>query len=132
MADVNLLGEPVNIAISRDQDWNQAHWLVEGTRPFDLTDCTVELWIRPAFDHATLIRTLSSDEDAEDGGGEIVIDDALTGAFHIYVAQADVEANITASPDGGWVQFLRVITGSGTVIEWWRGTLAVRAGSLAT
>lgn len=126
------LGEPLDITISRDQHWNQPHWLVDGTRPFNLTDCTVELWIRPTFNHATLIRTLSSDEDADDGGGEIIIDSATKGAFHILVPRATIVANIPISPLAGWAQFLKVITGSGDEIEWWRGRLDVKAGSLLT
>lgn len=132
MTTATLVGETMDIVISRDQDWNQPHWLVEGTRPFNLTGCTVELWIRPTFNHATLIRCLSSDEDADDGGGEIIIDDATKGAFHIAATRSIVVANIPISPLAGWAQFLRVITGAAAEIEWWRGRLDVRAGSLDT
>lgn len=132
MTTTTLVGEAMDIVISRDQDWNQPHWLVDGTRPLDLTDCTVELWIRPAFNHATLIRCLSSDEEAEDGGGEIIINDAELGSITILVPQATVEAEIPVSPSAGWSHFLRIVTDGGTVIEWWRGSLVVRAGSLAT
>lgn len=126
MTEISLIGEYKPITISRDQDWNQPFWLVDGTRPFDLTGCTVELFIRPTFDHATQIRKLTT----AGGSPEIVVDDADKGAAHILVTAANVTSAIPVSPNAGWAQFLRVTTGSGTIIEWWRGPLHVLAGKV--
>lgn len=126
MTDITLIGENKPITISRDQDWNQPFWLVDGTRAFDLTSCTLELYIRPTFDHATQIRKLTS----AGGSPEIIVDDAPKGAAHILVTAANVTSALPVSPSQGWAQFLRVVKASGTIIEWWRGPLIVRAGKV--
>lgn len=119
-----LIGETRTITISRDQDWNQSFFLVEGTRGRDLTDCTVEMHVRPTFDHATLIKLLSSDT------GEIVIDDATHGEISIVLPRADVVSDIPVSVNEGWSHFLRVIDAANAEVEWFRGPLIVRAGKL--
>lgn len=121
---VVLIGETRTIEISRDQDWNQSFFLVDGTRGRDLTDCVVEMHVRPTFDHATLIKLLSSDT------GEIIIDDAEHGAISIDMPRVDVVSDIPVSPNQGWTHFLRVIDAADAEVEWFRGPLIVRAGKL--
>ena len=121
---VMLIGETLTITISRDQDWNQSFFLVDGTRARDLTDCTVEMHIRPTFDHATLIKLLSSDT------GEIIIDDAVHGAISIDMPRADVVTDVPVSINTGWSYFLRVIGVDDAEVEWFRGPLIVQAGKL--
>lgn len=121
---VCLIGETRTITISRDQDWNQSFFLVDGTRGRDLTDCVVEMHIRPTFDHATLIKKLST------ATGQIVVDDAVHGAISIVMPRASVVTDIPVSPNGGWSHFLRVIDAAAAEVEWFRGPLIVRAGKL--
>jgi hypothetical protein len=108
--------------IFRDEDWNFAFCALEGVRPLDLTDATLELWIRPSFGHATLIHKLTSAA----GTPELFIDDAAKAAAHIAMAQADVASLIPASPNTGWSQFLRAVYGSGDKVQIWRRPLIVR------
>jgi hypothetical protein len=105
--------------IQADAQWNEAFWVVRGTLPIDLTGKTLELYVRPRFDNATLIRKLSS------ATGEIVIDNATKGSAHIFVTAANVAAGI---PPGVWDQFLRLVNGAGDIEEIWRGRLTVYAG----
>lgn len=123
---VVLIGETRIITISRDQDWNQSFFLVDHTRGRDLTDCVVEMHVRPTFDHTMLIKKLSS------ATGEIVIDDAVHGAISIDLPRADVVTDIPISPNAGWVHFLRVIdvADDDAEVEWFRGPLIVLAGRL--
>lgn len=112
-----------DLTIAQNEDWNYSFWLVDGTRPRDLTGATLKLTIRPLYDYATTIRVLTSVP-----GGEIVIDDAAKGAASIIVPQAIVAASIPVSPSQGWQQFLQVIDGSGAIEECWRGSLIVLPG----
>ena len=114
-----------NITIRVDEQWNEAFWLVEGNLPLDLTGKTIELYIRPRFDHATLIRKLTSAAGVDPGCGEIIIDNATKGAAHIFVTAANVTAGI---PVGVWDYFMRVVNTSDDIKEWRRGTLTVRPG----
>ena len=69
--------------------------------PFDLTGVTLELTIRPSFDHATRFQLLTS------AGSAGIIKEAPTqGLAIIQLAQATVEANIPISPSQGWAQFM--------------------------
>lgn len=112
------------ITIRRDEDWNDAFFLMNGTRPLDLTNTTLELFIRPAFGHSTQIKKLTSAGD----GAEIIIDDAALGAAHIFVPEATVVADIPATTVAPWAQFLRVVDLGGTITEFWRGPMYVLPG----
>lgn len=109
-----------DVTLRADEQWNEAFWLVEGNLPLDLTGKTIELYIRPRFDHSVLIRKLTSAP-----GGEIIIDNATKGAAHIFVTAANVAANI---PVGVWDYFMRVVNGPSDIVEWRRGSLTVHAG----
>ena len=115
--------ETRNITIRVDEQWNEAFWLVEGNLPLDLTGKTIELYVRPRFDHAALIRKLST------ATGEIIVDNATKGAAHIFVTAASVAATI---PVGVWDYFMRVVNTSDDIKEWRRGTLTVRPGRVTS
>lgn len=112
---------PLNIRIDvyHDGDFDDAFYMMNGTRARDLSGKVLELVILPAFDHPTPIRTLRSDS----GGPEIVIDDPTFGGAHFSMAQALVQANL---PVGEWVYFLDVIDG-GSRLAAWRGPFVVNA-----
>lgn len=112
--------ETRNITIRVDEQWNEAFWLVEGNLPLNLTGKTIELYIRPRFDHSVQIRKLTSAP-----GGEIIVDNATKGAAHIFVTAANVASGI---PIGVWDYFMRVVNTSADIKEWRRGTLTVRPG----
>lgn len=117
--------ETCDVTIRADEQWNEAFWLVEGNLPLNLTGKTIEIYIRPRFDHAVLIRKLTSATGTDPGSGEIVIDNAVKGAAHIFVTAANVAAGI---PVGVWSYFMRVVSSSSDLKEWRRGTLTVRSG----
>lgn len=112
------------ITIYHGEDWSDSFFLMDGTRPVDLTDCIVELIIRPSFDHTTLIRKLTSDG----GAAEIIIDDAEKGAAHIFIPKATIATDLPVTDAVPWSQFLRVIDFGGTITEKWRGPMIVKPG----
>src|SRR5947207_13339340 len=78
--------------------------------PFDITGVTIELTIRPSFEHTTRFQLLTT------AGSAGIIKEAPTlGMAIIKLAQATVEANIPISPPQGWAQFM--------TLGWTDGTL---------
>ena len=69
--------------------------------PVDITGVTIELTIRPSFDHATRFQLLTTA-----GSAGIIKEDPTMGMAIIKLAQATVEANIPISPSQGWAQFM--------------------------
>lgn len=118
------MSEFCKITIRHDADWSDPFFLMDGTRPLNLTSRTLELFIRPRFNHTTLIRKLSS----AGPGAEILIDDAAHGAARIFVPKATVAAAIPLTTATPWEQFLRVVDAGGTIEERWRGPLYVLPG----
>jgi hypothetical protein len=118
------------IQILRDEDWRDSIVLqrltADGSQAnLDFSDVAkLELFIRPLFDHDSLIKKLSSDPLA---GGEIQFDRAVAGAMQITMSRANVIAQI---PTGTWVQFLDMTHDSGVVEELWRGPLIVYPGKI--
>ena len=75
--------------------------------PWNLSGVTLELFIRPSFNHATRFVLLTSV-----GSAGIDIEDAAFGLAAIHYSQANVEANLplTTQPADshiGWEHFLR-------------------------
>lgn len=120
------------IEILRDEDWNDVVQLkqlqADGTEvdlPF--TDIArIDLYIRPTYDHNTLIRQLSSPPTE---GNEIRFDPGVAGTLQIFVARPSV---ISTLPVGKWDQFLVATYNAGARIEFWRGPLIVYAGKIST
>jgi hypothetical protein len=73
----------------------------ESGTPWDITGVTIELTIRPSFNHATRFQLLTTAASAG-----IIKEDAPNGLAIIKLAQATVEANIPISPHEGWDQFM--------------------------
>lgn len=73
--------------------------------PFDVTDVTIELFIRPEPDHSTRFVLLTSVADAG-----IVKEDAEDGLIAIFYSQANVEANLPVytGRGQGWGHFMRL------------------------
>jgi hypothetical protein len=87
--------------------------------PFDITGVTIELVIRPSFDHTTRFMLLTSA-----GGTPTIIKEAPTlGMATIKVLQAAVESAIPISPSQGWAQFM--------TLSWTDGTLGALTKMLA-
>lgn len=108
--------------VARDCDWADPFpYLTDGMDPLDLTGKTLNLIVRPSFDHTTELLEISSNQ------GGISIDNAVMGLASIYVAQGTIEI---ALPIGEWVHFARLIEGS-LVRELWRGPFVVHAGRIA-
>lgn len=111
-----------NFTIQADAQWSESFWVVRGNLPIDLTGLKLELFVRPRFDHSTLIRKLST---VVGEGGEIIIDNATKGAVSIAVTQANVAASL---PVGTWDYFLRLNNGAADIEEVCRGTLTILGG----
>ena len=118
-APLNLL----DIDISQDADWWDGFQILEAEGdPLDLGGKTLELYIRPKWAHATLLKKLSSA-----GGAGIVIDDASQGMASFFLDRATILADL---PIGEWQQFL-VLTESSIQTEIWRGQIRIHPGSIA-
>jgi hypothetical protein len=96
----------------------------DGTEtPIDLgTSPVLEFYIRPRFDHLSLIKKLTV-------GSGIVLDDAATGKITLYLPQATVATDLLVPkyPAQQWDYFFNLL-GSGTVTELFRGPFVVHAG----
>ena len=113
--------------IPQNEDWvDDLPILYDGDRPSDLTGKRVELYIRPVYDHAVLIKFLSTDN------GGLIIDDAKEGMVSVYVPQAAV----AAMPLGTWDHFVievesDPVSGIERRTERFRGPLTIHPGRLA-
>lgn len=116
----------VKLEILLDEDWSDSFALAEGERPLDLTGMRLELYCRPTFGHATLIKKLTTNP-ADDP--TIFIEDPLKGAIYIFMMQDDVAA---AFVPGRWEHFLLLIEDADSPAplarEIWRGGLIVHPG----
>ena len=115
----------VTFEIFVDEDLAEGFVINEGAKPMDLTGMRLEWWCRPDFDHATLIRKLTTDPSQ---GKSIWIDYPLKGAVSMVLPQAAVAA---AFRPGRWTHFLRAHQGynaQAPVREIFRGVLIVHAG----
>ncbi|MGB5905751.1 MAG: hypothetical protein WBH00_23170 [Xanthobacteraceae bacterium] len=120
------------IEILRDEDWNDQVVLrqlnADGSEvdlPF--TNITrFDLYIRPRFDHNTLIRKLSSPLSE---GHAIRFDTALPGEIQIFASRSSVIATL---PVGEWDQFLVATYNDGSTSEFWRGPLKVHPGKVTS
>ena len=123
----------VQIEASADEDFDLSLTLLEkqedgSDAPLDLTNGgaiaspILDFYIRPRFDHSTLIRRLSSDLTY----GGVTIDDAATGRISLFVSRANVIAGI---PVGRWDHFL-VWNIGGRYEEIFRGPLLVHPGRI--
>lgn len=116
-----------SIEINHEEDWYDAipqmvH-PVTGT-PFDLADVTLELYIRPVYDHSVLVKKLTSASSAG-----ILIESAAEGLASIYLPK-DMVDNL---PIGEWDQFLRMLFTNpplvGTLVKTiWRGPILIKPG----
>jgi hypothetical protein len=119
------------IGIKRDEDWNdQVHLkrlMADGsTSDFDFTGVAqLDLYIRPLFDHTTLIVQLSS---TIPGGNALKFDPAVPALLQIVLLRTAVIATI---PTGTWQQFLVATFVDGSTEEIWRGPLFVYPGKIA-
>jgi hypothetical protein len=96
----------------------------DGTEtPIDFGSTPVlEFYIRPRFDHSTIIKKLTV-------GAGIMVDDAAAGKLTLYMAQATVATDLLVSkmPAQHWDHFFNWIN-AGSVLELFRGPLVVHAG----
>lgn len=109
----------VKIDIAHDQDWYDElpQLLEDDGSPIDLTGAALSLTIRPVYDHALLIRELST------SNGGVVIDDHRLGLATLRLPRTAV----TQIPVGAWDQFL-VLDQPGRAPRYreiWRGPLIV-------
>lgn len=119
-APFNLL----DIDIPQDADWMDPFQIVMANdQPFDLTGVLLELYIRPTYNHATLLKKLTSA-----GSAGIVIDDARNGMAYFSVDRAVVTAEV---PIGAWNQFLVMTEAGVTQTEIWRGSMRVHPGKFS-
>lgn len=89
-----------NCAISLGEDWmDPLPRILEGDEPLDLTSKTIEIFVRPVFDHLVLIRRLSTED------GSIVIDRALEGLASIRASRESLLSGPGAIPVGEWDHF---------------------------
>ncbi len=107
-----------------DADWHDPlpQLLDENEEPFDLTDKSIEIFVRPAFgyddEYFDFLTTLG-------GSNGITYDDRSIGLATIHIAKANLQANY---PIGKWQWFMR-IEDSGDYDEVARGDFYVHAGS---
>lgn len=115
-APFNLL----DIDIPQDADWNDPFQIVMAdNEPLDISGVLLELYIRPTYNHATLLKKFTS---ATSSSG-IVIDDPTQGMAYFSVDRTLV----TEIPMGEWDQFL-VMTEGALQTELWRGSMRVHPG----
>lgn len=91
--------------------------------PLDLGAAPVlEFYIRPRFDHITIIRKLTV-------GSGITIEDAANGKLTLYLSQATVASDLIIPkwPAQHWDYFFNWLDG-GAVTELFRGPLVIHAG----
>ncbi|MBN8994340.1 MAG: hypothetical protein J0H94_03875 [Rhizobiales bacterium] len=134
MVTIPIDGGPqtlVAMAVLQDEDWLDPlpQFLDRDDEtgaevPLDLTGMTLELYVRPTFDHPTIVKKLSTAD------GSIVFDDASLGLTSIHVERPDVIADL---PIGSWQQFLLAKEPSDGLDgfayrELWRGPLIVYGG----
>lgn len=84
-----------NCAISLGEDWmDPLPRILEGSEPKDLTGCTIDIFVRPVFDHSVLIRRLSTTS------GTIVLDDPAQGLASIRASRESILSGAGAIPVG--------------------------------
>lgn len=115
----------LDFVVYRNADWRDTlpRLLMNGL-PIDLTGKNLVCYIRPAFDHGTLIKKLSFD----DGG--IIYPDAENGLAAVDLARDDV---IDDLPKGKWTHHwvLEDPDESPTsYLQPWRGSIEVVPGSI--
>jgi hypothetical protein len=118
-------------------DWHITHaedlndplpqFLAADGGPLNLTGKVVDVYIRPTYDHSTLIKKLTSTASAG-----VIIDNAAQGLCTAFLARATVQADIPVSSGkpGHW-DFFVSITDTGTYEEFARGPFYVHAGRTA-
>lgn len=113
-----------DIRIVADAPWNDSFSVTEFTRPLPHDWVSLELIIRPSYDHVSLIRKLTS----VGVGAEIIIDDADRAEFSFRVAQSVVET----FQRGQFVQMFRAVYSNDDFdsVELWRGAFIVDPGLL--
>jgi hypothetical protein len=87
-----------------------------------ITSINLDFYVRPRFDHTTLIKRLSTDP----GIGGVILDDAATGKIGLYLEQSLVATQL---PVGVWQHFL-VRTVAPRKFELYRGTFRVHPARL--
>jgi hypothetical protein len=113
------------IYVSHGGDWDDPiPQIMNGAEPLPLTNCDIELFVRPVLDHSTLIALVSV------ANGKIKITDAAEGLAEFDVRQADVESY----PVGEWEFFLRLKIPDPGPAEWFikelcRGPFIVLPGN---
>lgn len=122
----------INITISNAEPWNDAFEIGDGTRPLPSDWTAIELFVRPDFDHPTLIRKLSTDGDDPDATSveaEIIVDDQERAAFSFKVPHS---VTSTLSP-GVYVHILNAVyvEADNDTREIWRGRFIVKPGRTA-
>jgi hypothetical protein len=93
----------VEFQIQQGSDWNDSFQILEATDagnvPYPLTDCTIEMAIRPSYDHAAVIARLST------ATGNLIIEDAAQGIVQIFV----LGGTVASYPAGRWTHVTRVL-----------------------
>lgn len=134
MAQIEPFDRPYSyceIQIKRDEDWREAvvlrRLMADGSEAdMDFSTIgTIELFVRPLFDHSVLIARFSSDLG---GGGGIQFSPAVPGRMSFLVSRATVIAML---PVGTWDQFLVATYIDGSTEEFWRGKLIVHPARIA-
>lgn len=116
----------MDFAIARDEDWyDPLPQVTFGGAPYNLNGCVLDVYIRPTFDHATLIKQISNTTG-------INFSDAGSGYCEIFLDRATVISDL---PVGSWSIFgvltlLVPLAGGANQIELWRGSLGVSAGKI--
>jgi hypothetical protein len=119
------------IQIVRDADWIDSVVLqqlnADGSKvDLDFSGVSAfNLYIRPVYDHAQLIKLVSSDPSS---GGEILFSPIVPGRITFYVTRSAIIANL---PIGKWNHFLVTAFADGTTREFWRGDLLVHPGKIS-
>jgi hypothetical protein len=114
--------------ITHAEDLNDPlpQFLAADGAPLNLTGKVVEIYIRPTYDHSTLIKKLTST-----GSAGVIIDDAAQGLCTAFLARATVQADIPVSTKAKDWDFFVVISDGGTYEEFARGPFYVHAGRTA-
>ena len=70
--------------------------------PWDITDVDIHIFIRPAFNHPTRFKVLTTIDDAG-----IIKDGPTEGLATVFLPQLDVEADLPLTVNH-WDQFMRI------------------------
>lgn len=110
-----------DIAVTEDWKSPLPTFLSADGAPYDLTGCAIEIYVRPVYNHDTLIAYLST------AGGEIQIDDAAAGYASMNMSRVNV---IAIFPIGKWEHFCVLTDVDGNIIEVFRDDFHVHAGRI--